>query len=433
MSKKSFYVYTFGCRVNQAESEMIMSDFVNNGFRLDDKKPNFFIINSCAVTERAVAETRKLINKVKRDLPNTKIILTGCSANYWLKTQNKSVLKKLDYVVSNVDKDYLFELINKWFLLENSGNTQSGQDRVLITKYNKSKRILIKIQDGCHRFCSFCIVPYLRGLPKSYKISEIISSINDNAWAREAILTAINTEAYGKDTNESFEDLIRSVFDKTKIDRVSFGSIHPWSLTNEFINLYQEIKSGLDSNRFVDYFHIPLQSGSNKILSLMKRDYKIEEIADKIMALYKINPNIYFGTDIIVGFLEESEQDFESTYNILKKLPICKFHVFRYSNRKHTAAYYLSQRLKTVSDSVKKNRAKKLIRLGQEKLYVFKQSLINKEFSALVLSKKDKEFFIGVLSNQLPVLIKSDKIKVGQICNVVVSDLIDDNLISLAN
>ncbi len=433
MSKKSFFVYTFGCRVNQAESEAIVSDFVNNGFFIDQTNPEFFIINSCAVTQRAVAETRKLINKVRRDLPESKIILTGCSANYWMRTENKAVLESLDYVVPNVDKDYLFDLIQKRFLNKGKVSESNLSKRVLVSKYSKSKRILIKIQDGCHRFCSFCIVPYLRGLPKSYKISQILEVLNSNTWAKEAILTAINTEAYGRDTNESFVDLIKQVLSKTKLERISFGSIHPWSLSNDFLKLYADIKSGQDKFRFVDYFHIPLQSGSNKVLSLMKREYKIEEVADAIMSLHKINPDIYFGTDIIVGFLEESDKDFEDTYSILKKLPISKFHIFRYSNRKHTAAYYLSQRLEAVPDSIKKSRAEKLIRLGQEKLYAFKQSLINKEFPALILAKKNKGFYTGVLSNQLPVLIKSDKVEVGQICNVVPSDLIKGDLICLSN
>ena len=411
---KTFNVYTFGCRVNQAESERLSEEMLKMGLVKEESRPDIFVINSCAVTHKAVAEARKLINSVKRKNPKTFLVLTGCSANYWLKMEKDPVLQKLDLIVPNAEKEYLAKLLQRRFKFKKAQKRPKLDLRV--DKYTSSHRILIKIQDGCHRFCSFCIVPYLRGLPKSKKISEIVSLIKENEnWAKEAILTAINTEAFGKDTGEKFVDLIKEVLTKTKIDRVSFGSIHPWSLNKEFLSLYSTLSS---SDRFVHYFHIPLQSGSDKILSLMKREYKAEEVLERVNELYKLNPYIFFGTDVIVGFLEEEDSDFEKTYKLLEKSPFVKFHVFRFSIRKHTASFYMARRLKKVDEKVKKARSEALRKLSQKKMQRFFESLVGKTFPALFLSKKKDGFQEAQLINQVPVIVPTDKDFTGEIKDV---------------
>ena len=158
----------------------------------------------------------------------------------------------------------------------------------LLNKFISSGRMFLKIQDGCHRFCTFCIVPYLRGQPKSFSIKYLISSIKGlEKNVKEVILTAINTQAYGFDTGEKFTDLITSILENTPIERLSFGSIHPWSIDNAFLSLYEKLK---DNQRFAKYLHIPLQSGSNKILSNMKRGYTQEELSEKLNKLHLIYP-----------------------------------------------------------------------------------------------------------------------------------------------
>ncbi len=411
---KSFYIYTFGCRVNQAESERLSEELVKLGLALQEKRPDIFVINSCAVTHKAVAEVKKMVNFVKRNYPDTYLVLTGCSANYWLKLQKDPVLKKLDLVVPNSDKEYLAKILKKRFNLAKQ-NRQTSYS-LPVDKYTSSFRLLIKIQDGCHRFCTFCIVPYLRGLPQSRRISEIVKGIKENeSWAKEAILTAINTEAFGKDTGEKFTDLIKQVLKKTSIKRISFGSIHPWSLNKEFVSLYQDLK---DSDRFVHYFHIPLQSGSNKILNLMKREYKAEEVFERINHLYKLNPYIFFGTDVIVGFLEEEDSDFEKTYEFLEKSPFVKFHVFRFSIRSHTAAYYLAKRLKKVDEKTKKRRAEALHKLSKRKMLAFFEKLKGKVFPALFLSKKEDGAHHATLINQVPVIVPTEEDFTGRILDV---------------
>ncbi len=417
MKRRRFFIYTFGCRVNQAESESLAQKFIQKGFIQDADDPDIFVINSCAVTHRAVAETRKLINKVKREKRSAKIVLTGCSANYWIKTGNEDVLKKLDIVVDNLQKDFLVEiLLRRLYAQDNLFN--ENKPKIRVDKYQSSGRLLIKIQDGCHRFCSFCIVPYLRGLPKSYKISDILKVIRKNDWAKEAILTAINTEAFGKDTGESFLSLIRSVLLNTKVQRLSFGSIHPWSIDSEFVSFYKNEVMKDFRDRFVHFFHIPVQSGSDMVLRLMKRGYRAKEILERVYELKKINPYIYFGTDVIVGFPGETESDFRQTYEFLQKSPFVKFHIFRYSSRKHTAAYYMQKRLEVVPEDTKKKRARLLAELESEKIREFQKKLIGRKFSALVLNSVKNGLFSAVLDNQYPVLLYCSHKDIGKIIEV---------------
>lgn len=263
-------------------------------------------------------------------------------------------------------------------------------------------------------------MPYLRGKPKSFSIKEIIRNINElNGTTKEVILTAINTEAYGYDTGESFLHLVQSVVDQTKIPRISFGSIHPWSINGAFFDLYRKL---LPQQRLVDFFHIPLQSGSNKILNLMKRGYTREEFLEKLKIIRQINPLAFIGTDIIVGFLEETDKDFDDTYTFLKDSPISKFHVFRFSKRMNTAAYYLSKSLTEPQSIIKLKRATALAQLNKFKYDQFVSSLINKSFNTLFLQKREDGFQEGLLSNQIPIYVKLDKDSHGQIKKIKVTE-----------
>lgn len=244
---------------------------------------------------------------------------------------------------------------------------------------------MVKIQDGCDRFCSYCIVAHLRGKPTSRTIKEIIQNINDfylssrvpqNGTRRplkyskdcfahtrndreilEVILTAINTECFGKDTGETLVGLIDAILTQTSIPNISFGSIHPWSITDEFLAYYQTI---MGTNRFVPFFHIPIQSGSNNILQLMNRGYTKEEILTTLKKIKSINPDAFIGTDIIVGFPGETEKEFNETYEFLKNAPIDKIHVFRFSARPGTAAEKLRNIYGEPTPQEKQERAKRL-------------------------------------------------------------------------
>ena len=308
----------------------------------------------------------------------------------------------VDLVVDNINKEFLVKLIQNRLSGQASSNL-GGQNKIGMDKYLNSGRALIKIQDGCQRFCSYCIVPYLRGTPKSAKIKDIVSQINKYPDLQEAILTAINTEAFGFDTGEKLITLIDQTIEVTKIPRISFGSIHPWSINEEFLNYYKKI---LPLKRLVNFFHVPIQSGSNKILNLMKRGYTREEIMEKLRSIERLNKYALIATDVIVGFLDETDKDFQDTYDFLEKSPISKFHIFRFSNRNNTSAHYMARNLKEPSNGIKMKRAKILAKLGKEKYEKFLKKNVGRTSTVLFLNNKFDGYQEALLDNQLQIYIK---------------------------
>lgn len=411
----TFYSYAFGCRVNEAEKEEIDRRMKEAGMEFDDKTPSIYIINTCSVTHKAEREARQLIYNVKKDFPDTKIVVTGCAATYW---QKNGLYKDLpvEMTVDNLNKEFLVDLIKKRVI----GKKKTVPVRQVGTtnKFMGSGRVMVKIQDGCQRFCTFCIVPYLRGLPKSHKEKDIIKAINGLASEQkvsEVVLTAINTQAYGYDTGEKFASLVKRAVYDTKVPRISFGSIHPWSVDEDFFKLYEDI---LPQNRLVNFFHIPLQSGSNKILTLMKRGYRREEFVDKLDRIAKLNPNAFLATDVIVGFLEETEANFEETYKFLKDSPISKFHVFRFSRRTKTAADYMAKRLKEPTPQEKVKRSDALLELSRKKMLAFMEKQVGRISSALILEKEVDGYREALLDNQIPISLRASKDMASVIKNV---------------
>ncbi len=423
-AKSKFFSFSFGCRVNEAEKEEIDRKMTQNGFSFNKDHPDVFIINTCSVTHKAEREARQMVYQVKKGLPEAKIVVTGCSATYWLK---HDLYKKLpvDMVIDNVNKEYLVDLIQKRFNL-----TSKHPQKLPPKKTNKfigSGRVMVKIQDGCQRYCTFCIVPYLRGMPKSETINNLELKIKGfEGTAKEVVLTAINTQAFGYDTKESFVDLLKDIIDKTSIPRISLGSIHPWSLTDDFYNFYINY---LPKNRLVNFFHVPLQSGSNKMLILMKRGYRREEMLDNLKKIEKINPFALLATDVIVGFLEETEADFKETYQFLDQSPISKFHVFRFSKRAKTQADYMSKRLKEPSAEEKQKWAESLIKLSEKKYQEFMKKNVDRISTVLFLEKTVNGYREGLLDNQLPIWVAakglrttSEVIQAGNIRSVKVME-----------
>jgi len=405
----TFYSFTFGCRVNEAEKVALDKQLQDLGFIWTEHNPDFYIINSCAVTGKAEREVRQHIYQIKKKFPKSKIIVTGCAATNWIK--NDVHVTGIDYTIENEKKMDIpmflqkLDINNKYHIRshmrKNVVKEKTPNQRVTVTtrytdKFLHSGRCMVKIQDGCDRFCSYCIVPYLRGKPKSRTIEEIITHINSyiepnnprsNRGSRirnldsrlrgndkgeggntikltcisEIILTAINTECFGKDTGETLIQLIDAILKQTTIPKISFGSIHPWSITDEFLDYYQSI---IQTNRFIPFFHIPVQSGSNKILKLMNRGYKAEEMLKKFRKIKSIYSRACIGTDIIVGFPGETNKEFQETYKFLTSVPIDKIHVFRFSPRPDTAAEKLIKTYGEPTPEEKRERSNILINLN---------------------------------------------------------------------
>jgi threonylcarbamoyladenosine tRNA methylthiotransferase MtaB len=402
--QKTFNSFSFGCRVNQAEKEALDRQLLARGYTVDEQNPETFIINTCSITNKAEREARQMINQIRKKHAGTKIVVMGCAATNWIKT--KATVENVDMMVENPSKEFIADLIEKKLTGKASSTPKMTRNAPLVQdKYIRSGRVIIKIQDGCQRFCTYCIVPYLRGLPKTYPIQSMLEELQAlPPGLKEVIYTAINTEAYGyEDKKTDFIDLLQSTLEQTSFPRISFGSIHPWNINEKFFTL---LKTHPEAGRIVKFFHIPLQSGNNKMLGLMKRGYTREEFLEKLDTLNKLQPFTFIGTDIIVGFLEESDADFQDTYDFLERTPISKIHIFRYSPRQHTAAFYLGRRLKEPSPQEKLKRAKALDELNKRKYKEFQEKHIGSQFEALFLEQQKNGFQQAVLDNQMPVLIK---------------------------
>ncbi len=409
--KKTFQSFVFGCRVNEAERIKIDSELIRAGFSVDLASPSFIIINTCAITGKAEREAKQLILQLKRKHPEAKIVLTGCSATLWEKY--KTNLNLADIVVPNDQKSRLISLLQTPEVRLAKKQPQHSHD-----KFRFSNRLLVKIQDGCHRFCSYCIVPYLRGAPQSQRIEDIISYINSfTPTPSEVVLSAINTESFGKDTGESLIELIKAVLQKTAVQRIAFGSIHPWSLTDEFIEYYRKELS--HEERFIHFFHVPLQSGSQSVLKLMRREYDINEILFKLKAIQSIRKDAFIASDVIVGYLGETDQLFKETEEALIHSAISRLHVFRFSNRAHTAAYYMKKQYPEPTAQEKKERSHELLSLSKRKMDGFTKKMVGVTLGALAINSTQEGTKL-LLHNHLEGFIPGKNALPGQLIHVTI-------------
>jgi len=417
-----FYLHTFGCRVNWAESTRLALELLSFGFEETGiEQANILIINSCAVTERAVRQVRQLINQAKKQNPKIKIYLTGCCATYWQK--EGLINKQIDGLYDNSQKANLAKILKEKYqpaLLKNKKTSSWG-------KFLNSSRLMLKVQDGCNYFCTYCIVPYLRGLSKSIEpelVVDYYSRVSALTKINELVLTGINLGLYQTKNNQDFAYLVRQLLNKTKVPKISFGSLYTENLNTNFLKLYQ----ARSASRLSQYFHIPIQSGSDKILKLMRRRYCLAEFNEKILALSQVAPDGLLATDVIVGFLEETDADFEATYRYLEKSPFVRGHIFKYSPRQFTSGYYLGKKLSEPKSEVKKKRSLLLRRLFQKKLCLFKQNLFSQKLRALVI-KSNSKFSLGFLDNGLEVIIPVPNLVVGFV-NVKITKLNKGKLVA---
>jgi len=419
----TFAGFSFGCRVNAAETAAIERRLIEAGYTHSFTSPDLYIINSCAVTSKAEREVRQMIYRIKKNSPGAKIILTGCAATYWEKSGICAKLP-IDLLVENFQKDRIVDQIKLHYPLT---SVNYKINNFYKNKYENSGRLLVKIQDGCRCFCSYCIVPYLRKIVSSESIKNIkltVTNRKDNI--KEVILTAVNTKEFGKDTRETLIKLIQTILTKTNIDRISFGSIHPTSLDPDFLLYYKTLAK---DPRFIDFFHVPVQSGSNAVLDLMRRGYRREEISDRLLQIRKINPKAFIATDVIVGFLGETEREFGETYDFLQSSPIDKFHVFRFTRRVNTAADFMAKRIKEPSSSEKIRRSQALIALSQKKYLTFLKKLVGWQSSALMIGDLKEGIQEALLENQIPVQVWTNQNLSGQIKRVKIEEIGSSGLI----
>ena len=348
-----FKTSSLGCRVNQAELETIIEQLEKAGYLCDQNNsfPDFILLNTCVVTQKAEKETRKEIRKLKRLYPQAKLIVLGCAVS--AKEKLGSKLPEADCLIGNQNKSKVVEIISKLFPTNQQLTTTRFRD-----KYQKSGKALIKIQDGCNCQCSYCIVPSLRGKSKSIPINNIINQINNyqSTKIKEIILTGINLSLYGQDLKPktSLLILLKKILRETEIEKITLTSLDPQMVDRELVDLY------IKNKRLSRNLHFSLQSGSPTVLKRMNRNPDLEDLAKYLRELKNNDPKFIFSADILVGFPNETEKEFQETIQLIKEIKLDRAHLFRFSQRPGTLAFQKIQnnQWQDISLEIKKEREK---------------------------------------------------------------------------
>ena len=382
--------HTLGCKLNFSETATISRDFIRHGFEKVDYRDeaDIYVINTCSVTENADREARKLIRQAKRRNPNSSVVVIGCYAQ--LKPNDIAAIDGVDIVLGAEEK---FNLLNHLDGIDLNSETKvfhSEIDHVhgFTSSYSTGERTrsFLKVQDGCDYTCSFCTIPLARGESRSDTIENTLKTAKDVAAtdAKEIVLTGVNIGDFGKETSESFFDLIQQLDCLDGIDRIRISSIEPNLLTNEIIEFCAT------SKKFMPHFHLPLQSGSDKILSAMRRRYKRDLYEDRVAKIKSLMPDCCIGVDVIVGFPGETDDDFLDTYNFLNELDISYLHVFTYSERSNTDAVEMG---KIVSKDKRAERSKMLHILSDQKRRYFHEQFMDQRRHVLFENMRNGKLF----------------------------------------
>ena len=383
--------------------------FIEKGYEVVqvEEKADVYIINTCTVTNMADRKSRQMLRRVKKINPNSVVVATGCYAQ--VSKDELEQIEDIDLVLGINEKNNIVEYVNGYL---NTRTKYSETSDVLhqsdfldfgtVTHMEKT-RAVIKVQDGCDRFCSYCIIPYARGRVRSRLPESIINEITQiaNAGIKEVVITGIHIASYGKDFRNNYKliDLLEEINKIEGIKRIRLGSIEPTLITEEFVNRLSKLE------KICDHFHLSLQSGCDATLERMNRKYTTEEFEKVVVLLRKYYKNVALTTDIIVGFPEETNEEFVQTYNYLNKIDFYKMHIFKYSPRKGTKAALMKNQ---VPGDIKEERSKKLIELSDKKQKEHNEKYIGQKLEVL-FEEREKEYIKGHTTNYIVVKTKTDK------------------------
>jgi threonylcarbamoyladenosine tRNA methylthiotransferase MtaB len=432
MKKVAFY--TLGCKLNYSETSTIARLFEKAGYEKVDftEKPDIFIINTCSVTENADKKCKKIVKEALKISPDAFVAIMGCYAQ--LKPAEIAHIEGVDAVLGAAEKFRLLELIPTFEKKSKPEKVQIfhsdiSQANQFYCSYsiNDRTRTFLKVQDGCNYSCSFCTIPMARGESRSDSIKNIIQIAQEIAATdvKEVVLTGVNIGDFGLQENvrkEKFLDLIKQLDQVQGIERFRISSIEPNLLKDEIIKFIA------DAQRFVPHFHIPLQSGCNKILRLMRRRYVRELYAEKVELIKKLMPDCCIGVDVIVGFPGESHEDFLETYHFLNNLDISYLHVFTYSERDNTAAATLPD---AVPMKDRNERSKILHILSNKKRRHFYESQLGKEKTVLFEADIENGKMHGFTENYVRVSAKYDPMLINEIRKVRLTALNEHGLVEI--
>lgn len=420
MKKVSFF--TLGCRVNQYETEAMCECFLKKGYQIADFNDlcDVYVINSCTVTSTGDKKTRQAVRRAKRKNPDSVTVMAGCYAQY-LVSEGKN-LEDADIILGTGMKGKVVDAVEDFLakksqviMVENLKSHREFEETPLTTYQNKT-RAMLKIEDGCDRFCSYCIIPYVRGPVRSRGLQEIeseLKKLGENNF-KEVVITGIQVAAYGKDLKENISliDVIERAAQIDDIKRIRLGSLEPVIITEEFLSRAKNTKKLCTS------FHLSLQSGSDSVLKRMNRRYTSSEYKCAIDLIRKFFPDAGITTDIIVGFPGETEQEFEESLTFAKNIGFSHIHVFPYSIRQGTKAALMEGQL---DKSIKDERVNKMSAVGAKTKENFYNSVIGSTYPVLFEREVEKGVFEGYTPNYIAVRIKSKSDISHHILNVTLS------------
>lgn len=418
---KTFRIVTLGCKVNQYESEALTQSFLESGYEMakECEVATVGIVNTCSVTNISDRKSRKLIRQTAKECE----VLAVCGCYAQAKPEEAAAIEGVDLVIGNGNKHRLFSMLEEQLSrneLEKISifplTAETSFDKKPVTRYQEKTRAIIKVQDGCNSFCSYCIIPYVRGRLRSRNPLEILEEVTRLAknGYQEIVLAGIHVCHYGKEFEESspyrdLVDLLRSIEKISGIERIRLSSIEPFAFTEKFFEYYKETK------KLCPHFHISLQSGSDTVLKRMNRHYTGEYYLNIVKTLRNIRPQTTVTTDVIVGFPGESEEEFQETLQLAEQVGFLKIHTFPYSRRSGTAADGMPNQL---SNAIKSERCKKMLDVSDRWEEKILSQFVGKTLFVLAEEEKEGGIF-GFSENYLPVILEDKTLTPHQIYRVI--------------
>ena len=436
--KKTVSFYTLGCKVNQYETNAMEQQFIKNNYEIveNTQKADIYVINTCTVTNMAERKSRQMLRRVKEINPSAVLVVCGCYAQ--VAKNELEQIQEINIILGINEKNEIVQIVEKYMeeMSEQDKRSQEAEiDDVSKQKefldfgdvtYTEKNRAVVKVQDGCNMFCSYCIIPYARGRIRSRKIESVVSEIEKIAkeGIKEVVITGIHVASYGKDfDNENTSkkirliDLLEAINKIDGIDRIRLSSLEPTIVDEEFATRLSKL------DKICDHFHLSLQSGCDETLKRMNRKYTTQIYRDAVATLRKYYPEASFTTDVIVGFPGETDEEFAKTYEFLKEIDFYRLHVFKYSPRRGTVAEKMPNQ---IDGNEKEERSNKLIELSNSTENKHNQSYIGKTVKVLFEEFEDG-FFKGHTTNYMMVKVAGEEDKfVNKILDVKIKENNDE-------
>ena len=408
--EKTVAFYTLGCKVNQYETNAMEQQFIKNGYKVVDHHDfaDIYVVNTCTVTNIAERKSRQMLRRVKDINKDAILVVCGCYAQVAKEELEK--IPEIDIILGINEKNNIVKIVenyiekkkNKEEIVSDVSNQNEFLDFGDVT-YTEKNRAVVKVQDGCNMFCTYCIIPYARGRIRSRKIESVVSEISKIAklGIKEVVITGIHVASYGKDFEENIGliDLLEAINKIDGIERIRLSSIEPNIIDEEFVKRLSKLE------KICPHFHLSLQSGCDETLKRMNRKYTTKKYKEAVDLLRNYFPDVNFTTDVIVGFPGETEEEFNTTYKFLEEIKFYRMHVFKYSKRRGTVAEKMPNQ---IDGNIKEERSNKLIELSNKNENEYNESYIGKEVNVL-FEEYENGYFRGYTTNYMMVNVPGKK------------------------